>query len=34
MIQPSICLEMIYEDEPFLDRIDHVADLGFDTVEF
>lgn len=25
---------MIYEDEPFLDRIDHVADLGFDTVEF
>jgi hydroxypyruvate isomerase len=25
---------MIYEDEPFPDRIDHVADLGFDTVEF
>jgi hydroxypyruvate isomerase len=25
---------MIYEDEPFVDRIDRVADLGFDTVEF
>jgi len=34
MIRPSICLEMIYQDEPFLDRIDHVADHGFDTVEF
>lgn len=34
MIQPDISLEMIYEDEPFLDRIDHVADHGFDAVEF
>ena len=34
MIRPSICLEMIYEDEPFADRIDHVAAHGFDTVEF
>lgn len=34
MIRPSICLEMIYEDEPFVDRIDRVADRGFDTVEF
>lgn len=25
---------MVYEDEPFLDRIDHVASEGFDTVEF
>ncbi|WP_394743111.1 hydroxypyruvate isomerase family protein [Natronococcus roseus] len=25
---------MIYEDEPFVDRIDRVADHGFDTVEF
>lgn len=34
MIKPDISLEMVYEDEPFLDRIDHVADEGFDTVEF
>jgi hydroxypyruvate isomerase len=34
MIDPDISLEMIYEDEPFLDRIDRVADHGFDTVEF
>lgn len=25
---------MIYEDEPFLDRIDRVADAGFESVEF
>lgn len=30
----SICLEMFYEDEPFPDRIDRVAALGFDAVEF
>jgi len=34
MIRPSICLEMIYEDDPFVDRIDRVADHNFDTVEF
>ncbi|WP_336345936.1 hydroxypyruvate isomerase family protein [Halalkalicoccus ordinarius] len=34
MIRPSICLEMIYEDVSFVDRIDRVADHGFDTVEF
>lgn len=34
MIHPSICLEMIYEEVPFVDRIDRVAELGFDTVEF
>jgi len=34
MTRPSICLEMIYEDEPFVERIDRVADHGFDTVEF
>lgn len=34
MLQPSICLEMVYEDEPFPDRIDRVTQLGFDTVEF
>jgi len=34
MIQPDISLEMVYENEPFLDRIDHVADHGFDAVEF
>lgn len=25
---------MIYEEEPFVERIDRVADIGFDTVEF
>lgn len=34
MVHPSICLEMIYEDEPFADRISRVAKHGFDTVEF
>ena len=34
MLRPDISLEMIYEDEPFLDRIDRVADHGFDAVEF
>ena len=34
MTRASISLEMIYEDEPFLDRIDRVAAHGFDTVEF
>lgn len=34
MKTPSICLEMVYEDEPFPRRIDRVAALGFDAVEF
>lgn len=34
MTTPSICLEMIYEDEPFPRRIDRVAELGFEAVEF
>jgi hydroxypyruvate isomerase len=34
MTTASICLEMIYEDGPFPYRIDRVAELGFDTVEF
>jgi hydroxypyruvate isomerase len=34
MLRPSICLELIYEDLPFLDRVDRVAAYGFDTVEF
>lgn len=25
---------MIYEDDPFVERIDQVADIGFETVEF
>ena len=34
MLRPSICLELIYEDLPFLDRLDRVAAYGFETVEF
>jgi len=34
MLRPSICLELIYEDLPFLDRVDRVAEYGFETVEF
>jgi len=28
MTTASICLEMIYEDEPFPHRIDRVAEIG------
>lgn len=34
MTTPSICLEMVYEDDPITRRIDHVAELGFEAVEF
>ncbi len=34
MLRPSICLELIYEDLPFLDRVDRVAAYGFETIEF
>lgn len=34
MTRASISLEMIYRNEPFVDRLDRVADHGFDTVEF
>ena len=34
MTMASICLEMIYQDGPFPHRIDRVAELGFDAVEF
>lgn len=34
MLRPSICMELIYEDLPFLDRVDRVAEYGFETVEF
>jgi hydroxypyruvate isomerase len=27
-------MELIYEDLPFLDRVDRVAEYGFETVEF
>lgn len=32
-MRPSICLEMVYEDEPFTQRIDRIADMGFEAVE-
>lgn len=34
MTTAAIALEMIYEDEPFADRIDRVAEVGFEAVEF
>lgn len=30
----SVCLEMIYEDRPFLERFEPVAELGTEAVEF
>jgi len=34
MIRFSVCIEMIFREMPFLDRIDAVAEAGFDTFEF
>ena len=34
MIRRSLCLEMVYRDRPFLDRIDRAAELGVEAVEF
>ncbi|SEH42080.1 hydroxypyruvate isomerase [Halopenitus malekzadehii] len=34
MVRPSICVEMIYDDRPFVDRLDRVAAHGFETIEF
>jgi len=34
MIRFSVCIEMIFRDLPFLDRIDAVARCGFPAVEF
>ncbi|GAB3672874.1 hydroxypyruvate isomerase family protein [Halopiger thermotolerans] len=34
MARLSICVEMVYDDEPFVDRIQRAADAGADAVEF
>lgn len=34
MIRFSVCIEMIFRDLPFLDRIDAVARCGFPAIEF
>jgi len=33
-MKASVCIEMIFTEVPFLDRIDKAAALGFDAVEF
>jgi hydroxypyruvate isomerase len=33
-MKASVCIEMIYTEVPFLDRIKFAADQGFDAVEF
>lgn len=30
----SVCIEMVYDDEPFADRVGRAADAGADAVEF
>lgn len=34
MADISICVEMVYDDEPFAERIERAADVGADAVEF
>ncbi|WP_345782538.1 TIM barrel protein [Halostagnicola sp. A-GB9-2] len=34
MVDVSFCLEMVYDDEPFADRVDRAADAGADGIEF
>lgn len=34
MVRFSVCIEMIFRELPFLDRIDAVADAGFPAFEF
>ncbi|RKD89253.1 hydroxypyruvate isomerase family protein [Halopiger aswanensis] len=34
MARISICVEMVYDDEPFVDRISRAAEAGADAVEF
>ena len=34
MARISICVEMVYDDEPFADRISRAAEAGADAVEF
>jgi len=33
-VKASVCIEMIFTEYPFLERIDKAAELGFDAVEF
>jgi len=34
MVDLSVCIEMVYDDEPFHERIRRTADAGVDAVEF
>ena len=34
MIKSSVCIEMVYTEVPFLERIDKAARAGFDAIEF
>jgi len=34
MVRLSVCIEMIFRDQPFLDRIGSVAEAGYSTFEF
>ncbi len=34
MTEFSVCIEMIFRDRPFLERIDAVADVGLKAIEF
>ena len=34
MIKSSVCIEMVYTEYPFLERIEKAAEAGFDAIEF
>jgi len=34
MVRLSVCIEMIFREQPFLDRIDSVAEAGYSAFEF
>ena len=34
MVNFSVCIEMILQELPFLDRIDSVAEIGYSAFEF
>ncbi|SFR89178.1 hydroxypyruvate isomerase [Halomicrobium zhouii] len=34
MVHLSVCIEMVYDDEPFHERVHRAADAGVDAVEF
>ena len=34
MTKSSVCIEMIFTEVPFMERIEKAAEAGFDAIEF